>query len=194
MDGWLDMSKGLDIWFTCSGRKLRSRRWTWYGRVCKSLQAMYIPSLQTGGVMAIDRKHFVDSWDKLSKALYLYLIDPHSSVNHIRQALELILNHEGVIKRVKRKSPKKGYHILALDHRITHHWKNPNVNHAEALKIIGNEGSHSSGSVTTDDVFDALDILEHVLEDLYSRRAVTVQRLSKAILKRNNTRSSKKTR
>lgn len=50
-----------------------------------------------------------------------------------------------------------------------------------AVKWLGNAGSHAT--LTRNDVFDALDMVEHVLDEVFTQRAKTVAKLAKKINK-----------
>jgi hypothetical protein len=59
-----------------------------------------------------------------------------------------------------------------------------------AIKWVGNAGSHL-GQLTRDDVFDAFDILETVLDDLFVRNRATTQKLIRDINKRKGPRTKR---
>ena len=52
-----------------------------------------------------------------------------------------------------------------------------------AIKWLGNAGSHSSSEITLDDVFDAYELMHHVLIELYQPKN-RLNKLAKAIRKR----------
>lgn len=52
-----------------------------------------------------------------------------------------------------------------------------------AIKWLGNEASHTAG-LTRIDIFDALDLLEFVLEELFHGRKIKMQKLAKKINKK----------
>ncbi|QEH36352.1 hypothetical protein OJF2_49130 [Aquisphaera giovannonii] len=63
-----------------------------------------------------------------------------------------------------------------------------------AVKNLGNAGSHPGDKVTHDDVFDGFDILERVLEDMYSEHPGELAKAVKEINRRKGPRKSKWTR
>jgi len=53
-----------------------------------------------------------------------------------------------------------------------------------AIKWLGNAGSHAEGAVTLDDVMDAYDLIDHVLQELYTQKARKAKALAKLINKK----------
>ena len=118
---------------------------------------------------------------ELNAAFGLFWIDYSASLNRIRIALEMILTDLGI----KRSSvPRSGTSANAAPSakkrvRLNLHQriellknKKPQLTNIfermMAVKHLGNAGSHSGTAVVIDDVFDGLDILEKILQDLYS--------------------------
>ena len=60
-----------------------------------------------------------------------------------------------------------------------------------AIKWVGNSGSHV-GNLTRDDVFDAYDILEEVLSELFVKHRETMHKLIKEINRRKGPRRKKR--
>lgn len=98
---------------------------------------------------------FVSSWG-----------DFNAAGNCIRSAVELLLDELQV--------PRKG----KLHHRLEGMKdSHPTVQeHLLAIKWIGNAGSHGD-ALTRSDIFDALDIFEHVLELLYVDHVANLRRV-----------------
>ncbi len=88
---------------------------------------------------------------------------PEAAANHIRQAVEHILDSQKVKKR-----PKTGKGKLSLHDRLLLFEKKDGDNGKvlRAIKWIGNDGSHKGG-VSRDSVLDAFDMMELVLTNLY---------------------------
>lgn len=57
------------------------------------------------------------------------------------------------------------------------------ADHLEAVKWIGNEGTHSRG-LTTKDLLDGAEILEQAIALLYDRSAEEVAKRAKAIVRK----------
>lgn len=95
--------------------------------------------------------------------------DHDAAGNKIRRAVEAMMDDRGVAKFPK-SGPRKP---LSLHSRILRYGKPEVVDKLLALKVIGNAGSHDGG-LSRDDILDAFQIMELVLDEVYvgSRRAV----------------------
>jgi hypothetical protein len=115
------------------------------------------------------RLSFVASWSDFS-----------SAGNHIRSAVERLLDHLDVPKSIPAKNG--GSDRRSLNQRIkdleAHDEKL--FSYLNAVKWIGNQASHTD-ELTRDDIFDALDIIDSSLEYLFSKDGERVQELVKAI-------------
>ncbi len=104
--------------------------------------------------------------DKIKKALYksfsVLFCDVGAAANHVRQCAEEILTHAGIDHRNARGK------FIPLERRIRafEEVDHENAGRVSALRWIGNFGSHPE-NLTRDNVFDAYDILEVLLEDMY---------------------------
>jgi hypothetical protein len=110
---------------------------------------------------------------KLKQSFGLFFCDSDSCGNRIRASIEILLNDIGspptrVIKGGKVKA-------IALQDRI----KELTGNHESikdilsAIRIIGNDASHSESSLCRQDTLDAYVIVEFILEILYKPQADT---------------------
>lgn len=115
---------------------------------------------------------FVASWGDFAGA-----------ANHIRTATERLLDSLKIPKQVINAKRKRT--PIVLHNRIQKLEKTHPVVHdyLMAIKLLGNAGSHTD-TLTRDDVFDALDIFESVLDTVYSRHAATLRRLVKKVIAR----------
>jgi len=52
-----------------------------------------------------------------------------------------------------------------------------------AVKWLGNAGSHQGGELTTDDVMDAYEIIEHVLSEVYEEKTKKLKAIAKKVNK-----------
>ncbi len=120
--------------------------------------------------------------DEFISAFTLYWSDIRACANRIRSCVELILT-EYHIKRFEIKKGKRKR--LSLHERIElFSYKNATLGDAlMAIKWIGNEGSHI-GKLTKDDLLDAFEMLEHVLDELFEKRKEKIGKLVKAINKK----------
>jgi len=126
--------------------------------------------------------------EEIEKSFSLFFSDAPSAANHVRVALENLLTHLK-IKRYELRGQKRTF--LALHRRIQ--LLPAKYNHLQdlffAVKWLGNAGSHSDKTVTKDDVLDAYEIMEEILQDLFVKKTKRVKRLAKQI---NKTKGPKK--
>lgn len=50
-----------------------------------------------------------------------------------------------------------------------------------AVKWLGNAGSHEGTELSANDVLDAYEIMEHLLEEIYSQRSTRLQAIAKRV-------------
>ncbi len=132
-----------------------------------------------------------DVGQEIESGFALFWSDHSGVMNHFRKAVELILDKLRVRKTtVVTKKGKRHYHYFSLHTRIDEYRKKrPELaEQLEALKWLGNVGSHSS-SVKLDDVFDACDILEHFIQETFERRGDKVKKIAKSINRTKKPRS-----
>jgi len=103
--------------------------------------------------------------------------------NHIRSATERILDSLKVLKQIVNRKNKR--QRLSLHDRIERiKESHPDVYECfMAIKWLGNAASHSS-VLTRDSVFDALDILESVMERVYSKHPAALKLLVRQVIAR----------
>ncbi len=108
----------------------------------------------------------------IEKSLLIAFCDSGAAANHIRQCAEEILSQAGISGKHKNGG------FIRMEQRIeAFRQANPrNAGYVDALRWIGNFGSHPE-DITKDDVFDAYDILELLLEDLYVGHRRSVEEL-----------------
>lgn len=119
---------------------------------------------------------------ELSRSFIAAWSDFSSAGNHIRAAVERLLDH---LKEPKTKLGKAGKR-----ERLSLHTRIGSLSHRDkdlsdsllAVKWLGNAGSHTD-ELTQDDIFDALDILDVILDDLFVRHRARVKKLVTAINK-----------
>ena len=122
-----------------------------------------------------------DVKNEFKQSFELFYCNPSSSANHIRIALERLLNHFK-IKRFETNEGKKIFLSLHKRIELTSN-KFPSLKeYFLALKWLGNAGSHSNSNISMDDVIDAYEIFEFVLNDLFKSKSV--KRIVKEINKR----------
>ena len=121
--------------------------------------------------------------EPLEESFRLFFCSPSSASNSVRIALEALLTELG-IKRFAVIGGKR--RILTLHKRIG---LLP-AKYAElrdllfAIKWLGNAGSHAESAISLDDVMDAYELIDHVLQELYAQRSKKAKELAKAINKK----------
>lgn len=107
------------------------------------------------------------------QASKMYWMDTAACITRLRTAVECLLDEQNVPKSRMHKgrvSPMTLYHrIESFANGAVHREQ------LDGLRHIGNLGTHSSGSVDNEDLFDALDVLEHVLIGIYDSKAINAK-------------------
>ena len=109
-----------------------------------------------------------------------------SCANRLRTAIELLLDGIGVVRKVNPNVMKE----LTLQQRIERigSAQYPHVqNMLQAIKLVGNDGSHDLGQAPREDILVCYEILEHVLELVYpppSKTALIAQ-MAQQLIKKN---------
>ena len=125
---------------------------------------------------------------ELNSSFSLFFHDPNSAGNSIRAAIKALLT----ALKVKRFTVTKGKRSrIALHHRIEKlPSKYQNIEESlKAIKWIGNHGSHSGQMLTSDAVLDAYDLMEVVLDDLFSNKRKRLAGVAKKINSRKKPRA-----
>ena len=119
----------------------------------------------------------------LEESFRLFFSSPSAASNNVRIALEAILTELGV-KRFNTKNGKRIF--LNLHSRIS--LLPPKYSDLGelllAIKWLGNAGSHADSAITIDDVMDAYELIDHVLQELYTQKAKKAKALAKLINKK----------
>jgi len=107
----------------------------------------------------------------LTKSFALFWCDKEASANKIRTALELLMDDFGIQKT--HTSAKGNEYTLPLNRRLELFKLHKDFGYLSeklsAIKFLGNAGSHIR-SVTKEDLLDAYEILEYVLEERFQRQ------------------------
>ena len=110
--------------------------------------------------------------NSLNESFKLFFSSPSSTANSVRIVLEELLTALKV-KRFTISSPntmsKRKRKPIDLHRRIGNlpDKYSPFKEMILAIKYLGNAGSHSHDEITTDDILDAYELLEHVLKEIY---------------------------
>lgn len=129
--------------------------------------------------------------EELEQAFIASWSDFSSAGNRIRVAVERLMDSLKIPKTTVNKNNKRT--ALSLHSRIEKiKDKYPNTHELLlAIKWLGNAGSHST-VLTHEAVFDALDIFEVVLNELYSTHTSTIKTLAKQVNSRKGPRRIRK--
>jgi hypothetical protein len=123
----------------------------------------FYPSIE---IFSVSEKCPKEVINQIKSSFKLFFADPPASANYVRKAVDSILTD----KKIKRLTinPKGKKIPINLHNRISEfEKKNPTVSKKLfAIKWLGNEGSHTD-KITKNDVLDAYEILEEVIDDLY---------------------------
>jgi hypothetical protein len=131
---------------------------------------------------------------EVQAAFLLYWADHAASLNRIRNALELVLTELKVPRTTvnrsgRRQSIKLHDRIVALETRKPA--LQPLCGRMMAVKHLGNAGSHAGEKVEKNDLFDAFDILERMLGEMYGTTDGDLARIVREINKRKGPRKKK---
>jgi hypothetical protein len=135
-----------------------------------------VPAKCPDNVAACLRHSFAAMWN-----------DHKGAANHLRSAIEQLLDQLGVQRR--RKTKNGTFMDLSLHARIDIYRRSRPASGASlmALKWVGNAGSHGS-HVTLTDILDAYEIFEHTLEEVVEERSKRVSTLAKKITRKHSKR------
>lgn len=136
-----------------------------------------------------------DVADQIGAATAMYWSDPSAAGNRLRNAVEELLTEQRVARSSlygKKKRRLKHMRRLFLTERIERFKEKRAdlVEHLNAIRWIGNEGTHSD-VLSHEDILDAMEILESVLDQLYARTAHRITTMITEINQRKKSRSRK---
>jgi hypothetical protein len=118
--------------------------------------------------------------DLLEKSFALFWVDVSAAANSLRASLEALLD---TLKIPKSQATKSNSMSRLTLHARLDIWAKQQSDYAElcfALKEVGNLGSHG-GAVREEHYFGALEIFQHVLNELYENNAQKMKALAKKI-------------
>ncbi len=128
--------------------------------------------------------------DQLKLSFTLLWSSPSAAANHVRIAVENLQDALRV-PRARRIKGVRMARIMLHDRIVELKPRSPDVAEALlAIKWVGNAGSHL-GELTRDVVFDAYDILEIVLEDLFVKNRDVKKKLIREINRRKGPRAKR---
>lgn len=103
--------------------------------------------------------------EPLQESFRLFFCSPAAAGNNVRMAVEALLTQLGVPTHNTKPKPER----LSLGTRL-HHLPEKLSEFRQlfdAIRLFGNDGSHPDSKITTDDLMDAYELIEHVLQVLY---------------------------
>lgn len=121
--------------------------------------------------------------DLLNESFKLFFSSPNAAANNVRAAIEELLT-ELKIKRFSTANGKRRF--ISLHQRISllpakyAQFKDMIL----AIKWLGNAGSHGHAEVTMDDVMDAYELTEHILEEIYETKSKKLKAIAKKVNKK----------
>lgn len=119
----------------------------------------------------------------LNESFKLFFSSPSAAANNVRVAIEELLT-ELKIKRFTTSNGKRRF--INLHQRISllpskyADFKDMIL----AIKWLGNAGSHGHEEVTIDDVMDAYELTEHILEGIYEPKLKKLREIAKKVNKK----------
>jgi hypothetical protein len=117
--------------------------------------------------------------EPLRMAAQLLWQSPEAAANHVRQAVEHLMDQQKVKKLTKAGGKKLTLHARLLDFEKKDGLNGPIL---RAIKWIGNDGSHQGG-VSREEVLDAFDMMELALTNLFDDGAAKIMKKVQAIIK-----------
>ena len=126
---------------------------------------------------------------ELMQAFSVMWSDVGLSANRLRSAIEALLDQQKIQKTTVQSS---GRRVRLTLHRRIGVFRNKNADAArslEAVKWLGNVGSHASlDALTIDDLLDGFELFEHAIDRVYIRREEQLRKLAKVINKQKGKR------
>lgn len=119
----------------------------------------------------------------LRESFKLIFTSPSAAANNIRIGIEQLLT-ELKIKQFNIVGGKR--RIVSLHQRIAliPQKYDELKDLLFAIKWLGNAGSHGYGDVTIDDVFDAYEMTEHILQEIYAPKVKKLKAIAKKVNKK----------
>lgn len=119
----------------------------------------------------------------LEESFKLFFSSSSAASNCVRIAIEELMTDLKVRRFVVIKGKRKP---VSLHQRIN--LLPPKYGHLKemirAIKWLGNAGSHSTLNITPDDVLDAYDLTEHILQEIYEPKVKKLSALAKKVNKK----------
>ncbi|MGP1347639.1 MAG: DUF4145 domain-containing protein [Phycisphaerales bacterium] len=127
--------------------------------------------------------------DQLNSSFSLFFANPNAAANSARMAIEAILTSMRVRRFVK--GTRKPISLHSRIESLPEKYQTVK-DLLEAVKWIGNYGSHAGQDVDSDTLLGAYDILEIAIEDLYGAKRRAVTKLAKEFNRSKGPKKKKK--
>jgi hypothetical protein len=121
--------------------------------------------------------------EPIGESFSLFFASPSAAANNIRVGIEQLLT-ELKIKRFNSVKGKRRFINLHIRITLLPSQYSGIKDLIFAIKWLGNSGSHSGESIGMDDVMDAYEFLEHILEEIYGKKAKKLKALAKKVNKK----------
>lgn len=118
---------------------------------------------------------------ELRAAFRVIWLDSGSAANHLRSAVERLMDHVGIKAVADGNGRPRPLHQRLLDFRQVEETLGDQL---LALKWLGNTASHGS-EIKGSEVLDALEIIEHVLQEVVTQRSNRIAKLAAELTARH---------
>ncbi|APW14340.1 DUF4145 domain-containing protein [Salmonella enterica subsp. enterica serovar Muenster] len=115
--------------------------------------------------------------EPLEASFSIFLIQPGAAANLIRISVERMLTAMDVTERSDNGKRITLHHRLGMLPKLYESFSKPLM----AIKFLGNAGSHTYDEVKIKDIEDAFEIMEYVVNDLFSGRKESIEVLTKRL-------------
>ncbi|TWX93083.1 DUF4145 domain-containing protein [Pseudomonas aeruginosa] len=113
--------------------------------------------------------------ESLGSAAALYYSHPSAACNYLRMAAEDILTSLGVPSSTPEEYVSLAQRIKKLDNKSAEYLL------LDAVRWLGNVGSHSGSTIKHEDAKDAFSLIDLLIEEIYSDRKKKIHELAEAI-------------
>ena len=135
-------------------------------------------------IFKIPEKTPKDITDAIIQSFSIFFSQPNCAGNKIRTSIEKLMDFQRIKKTVISKKTGKRVKLTLHDRIIAYGKKKEKLSkNILAIKWIGNSASHTQG-LEVEDIFDAYDLLQHVLNEIYDSRAKHIAKITKERNKR----------
>jgi hypothetical protein len=127
----------------------------------------------------------IDLKNSLIAAFAIIFANHAAAINQIRVAAEILLDEIGVA------SVRGGGGFLSLGDRISNHLHGDAESYKDkldAIRWLGNDGSHGNGSISIIDLLNGLEIFESLLSEIYPEPKTDINDLARKVIEKKKLR------